>query len=189
MRSILFRLFVLIVVTSWPARGFAQDVNAEDTTSHFSDDMRIGICMKKFYGFYLSSGVTVFADESTFGIPLATGVHLTSSYLGSATFSQALPLFMTELFANYRFRSGKALQPFAGILIGGAFTNYKDPVFKYLPQAQTLFAPELGIACNFKSPLQVSASFGYYLTTGNGKRGLGLVYPLFGQLGITYNLK
>jgi hypothetical protein len=185
MRKRFYNLTITALLICVAAPCFAQDINVSDTAS-VKEQLRIGICVKKFVGFYLVSGITVFVDETTFGLPIETGVNLTTSYLGTATFSDALPLFVTEIFTHYRFRSGKSLQPIAGILLGTAFTRYKDPAFKNLQQAQALFAPEFGIKYKFKSPIDVSASFGYYLTTGNGKRGLGLMYPLFTQFGVTY---
>src|SRR4051812_5905910 len=99
--------------------------------------MQIGICMKKFTGFYWVNGITIVANETMFGAPIVTGANLTSSLLGSALNSDALPLHMFELFAYYHFRHKKSLQPFAGFNFGGAFSNYKHAGFKRLQQAQT----------------------------------------------------
>lgn len=174
-------IFVLAIACVFLGSGSLK-ADSVDVEKPLFADMQIGVCFKKFNGFYWVNGITLVINERMFNAPIAYGVNFTTSYLGTALFNDALPLNMFEMFAQYRFNSKRSFQPFAGILFGGAFTNYKDPAFKHLQQGQTIFSPEFGLSYHFKAPVNVSASFGYQLITGDGKRGLGLVYPLFGQI-------
>jgi hypothetical protein len=180
-------VFVLAIVFVFCGRNVVKADTVEVHKPLF-EGMHVGLCFKKFNGFYWCNGITLVINESMFNAPVAYGVNFTTSYLGSAMLNDALPLNIFEMFAQYRFNSKKNFQPFAGILFGGAFSNYKDPAFKHLQQAQTIFSPEFGLSYHLKIPVNVSASFGYNLITGDGKRGLGLVYPLFGQIKIAYRL-
>lgn len=180
-------IFVLIILAGILGSGSLK-ADSVDVEKPLFADMQIGVCLKKFNGFYWVNGITLVINEKMFNAPVAYGVNFTTSYLGTAMFNDALPLNMFEMFAQYRFNNKKSFQPFAGLIFGGAFTNYKDPAFKHLQQAQTILSPEFGLSYHLKQPINISASFGYHLIAGNGVRGLGLVYPLFGQIKVAYRL-
>lgn len=141
---------------------------------------KAGLLGKKMYGFYWCNGVTAeFQSTVLLSNRLLTGVNFSSSSLGTAFGSNALPLHLSEVYAQWLWRNDRKFRVNAGINTGWAFTDYGHVKYSDIPSNQPLLSLEGGISYVFTQPLSFSCSLGYNLLTGNGKRYLGLVYPLY----------
>jgi hypothetical protein len=160
----------------------------------FSQDstysLEAGIRCKKFTGFYWENGVTAeFKSEKIANKKITFGLNVVSSRLGSAINSNALATLETELSAIYYFRFSKDFQPLVRLNAGMAHVNYGSPIFDDLQKNAPLLSLEVGLSYKLPANLRVAISGGYNLFTGNGSKGLGTVYPIFGLFSVFYKIK
>ncbi|MCE2743432.1 MAG: hypothetical protein LW701_07685 [Fluviicola sp.] len=174
-------LFLIVILSNISYFSFAQD-------STFS--LEAGIRCKKFTGFYWENGVTAeFNSEKIAHKKITFGLNIVSSKLGSAIHSNALTTLETELSAIYYFRFSKDFQPLVRLNAGMAHVNYGSPIFDDLQNNAPLLSLEVGLSYKLPANLRVAISGGYNVFTGNGSKGLGTVYPIFGQFSVFYKIK
>lgn len=158
----------------------------QDTLSKFQTE--IGIRTKKQVGFYWVNGIT--AEWSTNKIAsgsLHLGVNITSSCLGSAFRSNAIPTLETELSLIKYFRYTKSFQPITRMNIGFAKAFYGSG-FSSIPSTGMLCSVETGFQYKINSLFSGSLYGGYNIFSGNGISGLSTVYPVYYGFGVKYRI-
>ena len=179
-------LFLIIIALSF----LSQPTFSQDSTKNYT--LEIGIRCKKFTGFYWENGITgEFSSPKILKGKVSFGLNLVSSRLGSAISSNALPTLETELSILKYFRTNKAFQPLVQLNIGYAHANY-GPLFASIPNNGALLSLEAGVSFSLpvlKKHIKLKATGGYNFLNGNGSRGMGTVYPFYGQFSILYGIK
>lgn len=158
-------------------------VLGQDSTS-----IEIGIRTKKQVGFYWVNGLT--AEWSTTKIAsgsLHLGMNITSSILGSAFRSNAIPTLETELSLIKYFRYSKFLQPITRLNLGFAKAFYGSG-FSSIPSTGMLCSIETGFQYKINSLLSSSLYGGYNVFSGNGISGLSTIYPVYYGFGVKYRI-
>jgi len=90
-------------------------------------------------------------------------MNVTSSILGSAYRSNAIPTFETELSLIKYFRYNKSLQPITRINIGFAKAFYGND-YGSIPSKSMVISIESGFKCKIKNYLYTSLYGGYILS-------------------------
>lgn len=153
----------------------------------------VGIRSMKFVGFYLENGFTVEYSSKRIGEhKIQFGANFVTSSLGSALFSNGVSSTQMEFSIIKHFRHDRFFQPLVRINAGLAHASYGSSEFDALTRNGFLLSAELGLS--YRIPLRrenvsLKAGFGYNLFTGDGKKGLSTVYPVYSQLSILYRLK
>jgi hypothetical protein len=155
--------------------------------------IEVGIRSQKYTGFYTVNGITAEYRlvKSNKKSPLSVGVNMTFSRLGSAFFSNALPVNHYDAFFAYYFRSSKKLSPTIRINAGYEHTNLGN-YFEGLGYNNKAFIMGLEAGVSYKLPynLRAIATGGYNFLVLQNTASLGSsVYPVFGQISLVYNLK
>ena len=88
--------------------------------------------------------------------------------------------------ADWRFRSDKDFQLFAGLNTGFFHADMELPQFDVLPHNSMLLQLETGLFYKFKFPVATSLSVGYNLINGDGVNVPGTLFPVFYQLSVFY---
>lgn len=174
MKILLLILSVLLVSTI----SYGQDSNCLQT--------EIGIRTKKQVGFYWVNGIT--AEWSISKIAsgsLHLGTNITSSILGTAFRSNAIPTLETELSLIKYFRYSKSLQPITRLNLGFAKAFYGSG-YNSVPSIGVLCSIETGFQYRINKKFTASLFGGFNLITGNGTSGLGTIFPLYYGLGIKF---
>ncbi|MBI1835644.1 MAG: hypothetical protein HYR91_00110 [Flavobacteriia bacterium] len=162
--------------------------NAQDSTAKITLDA--GVRMKKFTGFYWENGISwEFSSSKIFNQKIHFGFNLLSSRLGSAFMSNAIPTLTTELSVIKYFRIEKAVQPLLRLNLGYAHANYGSIIYKGIASNSALISIETGVGYKFPANFRCVASGGFNAITGNGAKGLGTIYPFYGQFSIFYQIK
>lgn len=175
MKTIL--IFLITIVTQLFA--FSQD---STNTIH----IELGLRTKKYVGFYWVNGLS--AEFSTHKISsgsLHLGLNITSSYLGSAFRSNAIPTLETELSIIKYFRYSKSFQPITRLNFGFSKAFYGEG-FSNITSTGILCSIETGFQYRIIKQLTTSLFGGYNLITGNGINGLGIIYPIYYGLGLNW---
>jgi hypothetical protein len=173
-------LSLLLSVFLISTLSFGQD------SSRFQTE--IGIRTKKQVGFYWVNGITT--EWSTSKIASGSfhlGLNITSSYLGSAFRSNAIPTLETELSFIKYFRYSKSLQPITRLNLGFAKAFYGTG-FSSIPSTGMLCSIETGVQYNINKLFSGSLYGGYNLLYGNGITGLSTVYPIYYGVGLKYRI-
>lgn len=150
--------------------------------------IELGLRTKKYVGFYWVNGLS--AEFSTHKISsgsLHLGLNITSSYLGSAFRSNAIPTLETELSLIKYFRYSKSLQPITRLNFGFAKAFYGND-FSSIPSKSIVLSIETGLRYRLKNYLFASLYGGYNVITGNGINGLATIYPIYSGIGLNYFL-
>lgn len=152
-------------------------------------DFGIGIKTQKTEQLYWENG---FGADYTSDFLFNRKIHLKLSYLssrmGSAFNSNAIKQDNYVLGVDWRFRSEKSLQIFAGLNTGYFHADMETPLFNVLPHNSMLFSVETGLVYKFNFPMSVNLSLGYNLINGNGVSSPGTLFPVYYQLGVFYYL-
>jgi hypothetical protein len=158
----------------------------QDSLSKFQTE--IGIRTKKQIGFYWVNGISAeWLSEKIASRSLHLGVNITTSYLGSAFRSNAIPTLETELSLIKYFRYTKSLQPITRLNIGFAKAFYGTG-YGSIPSTGMLCSVETGFQYKINPIFSGSIYGGYNLFYGNGISGLSTVYPLYYGFGIKYSI-
>lgn len=147
-------------------------------------ELGVGLKFQKTEQLYWENG---FAADYTSDFLLNRKIHLkmsyTSSRLGSALVGNAIKQDNYLIGADWRFRSDKDLQIFAGLNTGFFHADMEEPQFNVLPHNSILLAVETGLFYKFKFPLAASLSVGYNLMTTPGT-----LFPVYYQMSVFYYL-
>jgi len=176
MRKSIFILFVSLIIIS---NSYAQDAD--------SYELGVGLRFQKTEQLYWENG---FGVDYTSGFLLNKKIHLkmsfASSRLGSAFSSNAVRQDNYLVGADWRFRSHKDLQIFAGFNTGFFHADMETPQFDVLPHNAMLFSLETGLFYKFKFPLAMNLSVGYNLINVNGADSPGTLFPVYYQMSVFY---
>jgi hypothetical protein len=176
MRKTLFTAFVFLL--------FIPLLQAQTNTPY---ELGVGLRLQKTEQLYWENGVTA---DFTSDFLLQKKIHLKMSYvtsrIGSAFMSNAVRQDYVIVGADWRFRSNKDLQIFAGLNTGLFLADMELPEFNVLPHNSMLLQLETGLFYKFKFPLATSLSVGYNLINGNGVNIPGTLFPVYYQLSAIY---
>lgn len=176
MNKLLYLVILCFILTT--------HVNAQ-----FADNYELGVGARfqKTEQLYWENGLGL---DYTSDFLLHKKIHLKMSYatsrLGSAIGSNALKQDNYVIGADWRFRSNKDFQIFAGVNTGFFHYDTELPMFDVLPHNSMLFSLETGLFYKFKFPLATSLSVGYNLINGDGISKPGTLFPVFYQLSVFY---
>jgi len=166
---------------------FTGILNAQNINSY---ELALGLKFQKTEKLYWENGIGV---DYTSDFLIQKQIHLKLSYvtsrLGSALAGNALKQDNYVVGADWRFRSRKDLQIFAGLNTGFFHADMETPQFSELPHNSLLFSLETGIYYTFKFPMAASLSVGYNVIQGDGMSTPGTLFPVFYQLSAFYRLK
>ena len=176
MKRILLLLMAVMLMTLF--------MKAQQTAA---DELGVGLRFQKTEQLYWENGVGL---DYTSDFLLKKHIHLKMSYatsrLGSAMIGNAVRQDNILVGADWRFRSQKSLQIFAGLNTGFFHADMESPIFDVLPHNSMLLSAETGLFYKFKFPLAASLSVGYNLITGNGVTVPGTLFPVYYQLSFLY---
>lgn len=161
---------------------------ASSTAQFFeSYELGVGARVQKTEQLYWENGVGL---DYTSDFLLHKKIHLKMSYassrLGSAIGSNAIKQDNYLVGVDWRFRSDKDFQVFAGANTGFFHADMETPQFDILPHNSMLFSVETGLFYKFKFPMATSLSVGYNLINGDGVSKPGTLFPVFYQLSVFY---
>jgi hypothetical protein len=163
---------------------FCPFIMSQNTSSY---DLGIGLRFQKTEGLYWENGI---GADYTSDFLLHKKIHIKVSYstsrLGSAFNSNAIRQDNYLIGADWRFRSNKDFQIFAGLNTGFFHADMENPIFNSLPHNSLLFSGEAGFFYKFKIPLATSLSISYNLINGDGINIPGTLFPVFYQLSVFY---
>lgn len=152
-----------------------------------SDELGVGLRFQKTEQLYWENGVGL---DYTSDVLLKKHIHLKLSYatsrLGSAMIGNAVRQDNFLVGADWRFRSQKPLQIFAGLNTGFFHADMENSTFDVLPHNSMLLSAETGLFYKFKFPLAASLSVGYNLINGDGVSKPGTLFPVYYQLSVFY---
>ena len=175
MRKTLFAIFVLLSVSL---------LKAQTATPY---ELAVGLRFQKTEQLYWENGV---GADFTSDFLLHKKIHLKLSYatsrIGSAFLTNAIRQDNVVIGADWRFRSDKDFQLFAGLNTGFFHADMELPQFDVLPHNSMLLQLETGLFYKFKFPVATSLSVGYNLINGDGVNVPGTLFPVFYQLSVFY---
>ncbi len=161
---------------------------AQDSTKNYN--LSVGIRCKKFTGFYWENGFTgEFSSSKILKGKVTIGFNLVSSRLGTDIARNGISTLETEVSLIKYFRPTKNLHPLLRLNAGYAHANYGSSIFNSLPSNGALLSLETGVSYSLPvgvSYVKLNLTGGYNVFYGNGSKGLGTVYPFFGQFSILY---
>ena len=164
---------------------FIPFINAQKDSSTY--ELGVGLRFQKTEQLYWENGV---GADFTSDFLLHKKIHLKLSYatsrIGSAFLSNAIRQDNYVIGADWRFRSTKDFQIFAGLNTGFFHADMETTQFNVLPHNSMLFSLETGLFYKFKFPLATSLSVGYNLINGDGLTVPGSLFPVFYQLSVFY---
>lgn len=160
---------------------------AQDRTSY---ELGLGVRFQKTQSLYWENGI---GADFTSDFLLQKKIHLKMSYatsrIGSAFNSNAIKQDNYLIGADWRFRSQKDFQIFAGLNTGFFHADMEEAQFDVLPHNSMLLSLETGLFYKFKFPVATSLAVGYNLITGDGVKGPGTLSPVFYHLSLFYYIK
>lgn len=157
--------------------------------AQFADnyELGIGVRMQKTEQLYWENGVGL---DYTSDFLLKKKIHLKMSYassrIGSALGTNAIKQDNYLIGADWRFRSDKDFQIFAGMNTGFFHFDTENSIFDVLPNNSMLLSLETGLFYKFKFPMATSLSVGYNIINGDGVNKPGTLFPVFYQLSVFY---
>jgi hypothetical protein len=150
-------------------------------------EIGVGARIQKTEQLYWENGVGI---DFTSNFLLQKKIHIKMSYassrIGSAYKTNAIQQDNYVIGADWRFRSNKNFQIFAGVNTGFFHADMENIQFFTLPHNSMLFSLETGMFYKFKFPLATSLSLGYNLINGDGIKTPGTLFPVFYQMSIFY---
>jgi len=176
MRKALFTAFVFLL--------FLPLLKAQTAIPY---ELAVGLRVQKTEQLYWENGV---GADFTSDFLLQKKIHLKLSYvtsrIGSAFLSNAVRQDNVIIGADWRFRSDKDFQLFAGLNTGFFHADMEIPKFDVLPHNSMLLQLEAGLFYKFKFPLATSLSVGYNVINGDGVNIPGTLFPVYYQLSVFY---
>jgi len=177
------KFFVLFICACFLNTGLAQKA---DSSLHFS----VGVSLKKFAGFYSMGGLCAEASSARLDKgQLFLGLNITSSSLGSAFFNNGIPVIVSEVYARRVLLKQRRVKPFVMLNLGYAKAFPGSDKYNSLTTSALLVSPEAGVACGISSHTSAQGGMGYHITSGNGLKGPGFIYPVCFQLRLLYSFK
>jgi hypothetical protein len=175
-------LFLLFCFT-----GFPQIFSQNNTGSSY--ELGVGIVSQQALKLYCENGIGVdFAGDFLLNRHLHVKLSYVTSRLGSALGSNAIKQDSYLFGLDWRFRTEKAFQLFAGISTGYFMADYEESIFNSLPSKSVMIAPEFGLIYKFQIPVSVGLTGGYNVINGNGINVPGTLFPIYGRLSVMYDL-
>jgi hypothetical protein len=172
-------LILLISITSLAFQSHSQNTQ--------SYELGVGVCFQKAEQLYWENGIA--ADYAS-DFLLHKKIHLKFNYvtsrIGSAMVGNAIKQDNFVIGADWRFRSEKPFQIFAGLNTGFFHADMENATFDVLPHNSLLLSIEAGMTYKFKFPVTANLSAGYNLITGDGVTGPGSLFPVFYKLSVLY---
>jgi hypothetical protein len=166
---------------------FAVDVRSQNAQPY---ELGIGLSFQKTEQLYWENGL---AADYTSDFLVHKKIHLKFNYvtsrLGSAMIGNAVKQDNFVVGADWRFRSQKTFQLFAGLNTGFFHADMENAGFDILPHNSLLLSLEAGMSYRFKFPVTANLSVGYNLITGNGTTGPGTLFPVFYKLSVFYTIE
>jgi len=160
-----------------------------ETYAQFTNnyELAMGVRFQKTEQLYWENGVGL---DYTSDFLMQKKIHLKMSYassrIGSAFGTNAIKQDNYLIGADWRFRTEKDFQIFAGMNTGFFHYDTEDPIFDVLPNNSMLLSVETGLFYKFKFPMAASLSVGYNLINGDGVSKPGTLFPVFYQLSVFY---
>ncbi len=171
--------FTLLILLIFIIKSYAQVFDAYE--------IGVGVRIQKTEKLYWENGVGI---DFTSNFLLQKKIHIKMSYatsrIGSAYNTNAIQQDNYVIGADWRFRSGKNFQIFAGVNTGFFHADMENIQFFSLPHNSMLFSLETGLFYKFKFPLATSLSVGYNMINGDGISTPGTLFPVFYQMSIFY---
>jgi len=165
---------------------FVFGIKAQNTKAY---ELALGLKFQKTEQLYWENGV---AADFTSDFLVHKKIHLKLSYLtsriGSAFLSNAIRQDNVVFGADWRFRSDKDFQVYAGLNTGFFHADMELPKFDVLPHNSLLLQMETGFFYKFKFPAAASVSLGYNVINGDGVNLPGTLFPVYYQLSFFYYL-
>lgn len=162
---------------------------AQDSSSTKRSLLFAGLRFQKAVGFYWANGISAeLSSAALLKQKISLGVNIVSSRLGSALASNAIPYTEINISAIKYFRGEKHFKPLVRLNVGYAHADFGSDEFADIPNRSALASLEAGAAYDLKLPLRISLTAGYNIITGNGMKGLGLIYPLYTQCSVFYRI-
>lgn len=150
-------------------------------------ELGIGLRFQKTEQLYWENGI---GADFTSDFLLNRRIHLKMSYatsrIGSALIGNAIKQDNIVVGADWRFRSQKDFQIFAGLNTGFFHADMETAQFNVLPHNSLLFSLETGLFYKFKFPVASSLTVGYNLINGDGLNTPGTLFPVVYQLSVFY---
>lgn len=151
------------------------------------DEFALGIHFQKTDKLYWENGIGL---DYTSNVLMGKRIHLKLSYatsrLGSAIKSNAIKQDNYLIGADWRLRSQKDFQLFAGLNTGFFHADMETAAFNVLPHNSILFSVETGLFYKFQFPAALNLSIGYNIINGDGVSKPGSLFPVFYQLSFFY---
>ncbi len=165
---------------------FVVQSNAQFASNY---ELGVGLRIQKTEQLYWENGIGL---DYTSDFLMKKKIHIKMSYassrIGSAFGTNAIKQDNYLIGADWRFRSDKYFQIFAGLNTGFFHFDTENPIFDVLPNNSMLLSLETGLFYKFKFPLATSLSVGYNIINGDGVSKPGTLFPVFYQLSVFYCL-
>lgn len=180
-------LLLVALITFYDMNASLPDPRAGESPYYRSKEPKpqwsAGLRIQKAMGFYWTSGVTgEFCSEKLLNKKLSLGANFTTSVLGNGLRKNAIKTYELDLSAIKYFRPNKIVQPLARLNIGYMYAAYGKEFSNSIPNKSFFCSLEFGSAFVFHEKWKPTIGFGYNIITGNGTKGLGMVFPLYGQV-------
>lgn len=177
-------LLLLAVISFCDANAFQR---SNDSLQKPAMQLSAGLRIQKAMGFYWTGGITgEFCSEKLLKKKLSLGANFTTSVLGNGIRKNAIKTYELDLSAIKYFRPNKIVQPLARLNVGYMYAAYGKEFKESIPNKSFLCSLEFGSAFVFNEKWKPSVGFGYNIITGNGTKGLGMVFPLYAQASWQY---
>jgi hypothetical protein len=164
-------------------------LKAQDSASAKPSQVFVGLRFQKAVGFYYINGLSAeFSSPKLCKQKISAGFNFVSSRLGSALASNAIAYSEVNLSAIKYFRNDRPIKPLVRLNLGYARANFGSDEFGDLPAQSFLASIEGGAAYDLKFPLRITLAGGYNIITGNGMKGLGVLFPLYAQCSLFYRI-
>ncbi|MDI1355583.1 MAG: hypothetical protein PSX36_11730 [bacterium] len=186
MPKILYTLVGVFLLHGFVFSSIGKNNDSISTPTH---TFSIGFRAQKAIGFYWSNGICAeYALEKILKGSLAFGLNYISSSMGTAALSNAIHCSEINGSLIKYFRMRKPLKTLLRLNAGYAHANYPSDIYKNIPNQSMTLSLELGLVYDFKIPLRLALGGGYNVISGKGTKGLGTLYPVYGQFSIIYRL-
>jgi len=154
------------------------------------ESLSLGLRFQKSVGLYYENGLTFQYSNPDYLYfnDLEVGFSYFSSRFGSAISSNAISQDNFIFNATYSYLPFWYFEPNLKVNLGYFYADYESDIFDVLDNKSFLFSLEFGTFIITNSPLRIDISMGYNLITGDGMSGAGTLYPVFYQLGITWEI-
>lgn len=146
-----------------------------------------GLRMNKAIGFYWSGGISAeFSSVKLLRKKITLGTNFISSVIGNGIRPNAIKTYQLDVSLIKYFREDRKWMPLARLNLGYMYAAYGKEYANKIQNQSPLCSLEFASAFNINKKIIPVAGFGYQLISGNGKRGLATVFPLYAQVSLFY---